>query len=109
MCINADAGVELQCAREYWADTESLRTTQLHKLTPSERQNIPTENMASERYLARFGSLASISAAKSNRFFKAIRIRDDLMFKKSLSVIVLFVFSCNSSNLSLTTYLHAQY
>ena len=64
MCIEAAKGVELQCVREYWAETENPRTTQLHKLTPSERENIPTENMASERYLARFGSLASISAKK---------------------------------------------
>ena len=45
-----------------------------------ERKNIPTESLATERYLATFGYLASISASRSNKNFKAKRIRDDLMF-----------------------------
>ena len=79
MCTMAAKGVELQCAREYWAEDVNPRATQLHKLTHKERKNIPTENMPAERYLAKFGYLASVSAAKSNRFFKAKRIRDDMM------------------------------
>ena len=31
------------------------------------------------------GSIASVSAAKSNKFFKAKRMRDDLMFQKEMS------------------------
>lgn len=85
MCQEAAKGVHMQCAREYWDDQEQQpRATQLFKLTESERKNIPTENLACERYLARFGSLAAVSAARSNKFFKATRIRDDLMFEKHI-------------------------
>ena len=51
-------------------------------LSTSDRENLPTENLSAERYLARFGNLAAQSAAHSNRFFKAKRIRDDLLFEK---------------------------
>ena len=87
MCKNAAEGVLLQCGREYWVDDEAPRATQIHKLTEEERENIPTENMVSERYLAKFGYLASISAARSNKFFKAKRIRDDLMFAETSNEI----------------------
>ena len=33
MCITAGKGVELQCAREYWAESDNPRATQLFKLT----------------------------------------------------------------------------
>ena len=84
MCKNAAKGVYLQCASEYWDENSNPRATQLHKLTHDERKNIPTENMEAERYLSRFGYLASVSAAKSNKFFKASRIRDDMMFKTTM-------------------------
>ena len=72
-------GLELQCAREYWTDNDDdQRVTAVHKLTPEEQSNIPTENLEAERYLAKFGALASMSARHSNRFFKAKRNRDDL-------------------------------
>ena len=84
MCQNAANGIQMQCASEYWAENPKPRATQLHRLTQEERKNIPTENMEAERYLTHFGYLASVSAAKSNRFFKANRIRDDMMFQSSL-------------------------
>ena len=37
---------------------------------------MPAENMESERYLAEYGYLVSISAAKINKFFKVKRVRD---------------------------------
>ena len=81
MCINAAKGVKLQCFREYWDQEDSTkRATQLHKLTSQQLAGLPTNNIVTERYLATFGYLASLSAKRSNRFFKAIRIRDDLMF-----------------------------
>ena len=85
MCLEASKGIHLQCAREYWETSEDKqRATALHELSEEERKNIPTENLSCERYLARFGNLASLSAARSNRFFKGKRIRDDLMFQKSM-------------------------
>ena len=64
MCHEAAKGIHVQCAREYWEESEQPRVTQLYKLTPGERKNITlTENLSCERYLGRFGGLASISAA----------------------------------------------
>ena len=87
MCKEAAAGVHLQCSREYWEEDDQckVRATQLHKLTPEERACLPTENLKCERYLSRFGGLASLSAAKSNRFYKAKRIRDDMMFETRMN------------------------
>ena len=87
MCQLAASGVQLQCSGEYWEEREKPRATQLHLLTSEERRNIPTENMEAERYLARFGHLASVSASRSNKFFKAKRIRDDMMFTSTAADI----------------------
>ena len=38
------------------------------------------QNLVAKRYLGKFGYLASISAAHSNKNFKAKRIHDELMF-----------------------------
>ena len=84
MYTSAASGLEMQCAREYWADDVDLRATAIHKLTPAERKNIPTENLLAEIYLAKSGQLISQSAKHSNKFFKAKRIKDDLMFTKHL-------------------------
>ena len=66
MCIEAVEGVCLQCGREYREDdTDDVSETQLHKLSEDDRKNIPTDNLACERSLSRFGNLASLSAAKS--------------------------------------------
>ena len=80
MCVDAAIGVEAQCKKEYWCEDDlGRRATAIHTLTPDERKNIPTNNICCERYLGRFGYLASQSAAHSNRLFKGKRIRDDLM------------------------------
>ena len=57
------------------------RATEIFKLTKEELKSLPTENLETERYLAKFGYLAFPSAARSNKFFKAQRIRDELMFE----------------------------
>ena len=46
----------MQCEGEYWIenDDKAPRATQVHKLTSEEREHIPTENMESEWYLAKF-------------------------------------------------------
>lgn len=82
MCLQAAQGVELQCKGEYWADDTGEkvpRATQIHKLSPEQRKNLPTNNLCCERYLAKFGYLASQSASHSNKLFKGKRIKDDLM------------------------------
>ena len=81
MSTHAAKGVHLQCSREYWDQTDSnTRSTQLDKLSDADLSYLPTNNLVTERYLATFGYLASLSAKRSNKFFKATRIRDDLMF-----------------------------
>ena len=82
MCIDAGAGVELQCAREYWSESDDPRATQLFKLTENERENLPTENLEPERYMALVGGLAAQSAAHSNKFSKAKWMRGGLLFVK---------------------------
>ena len=82
LCLDAAAGVFLQCNREYWtssATTTEKRAKALHELTPEQRKNLPTNNLCCERYLGRFGYIAAQSAAQSNKNFKGKRIRDDLM------------------------------
>ena len=84
MCKQAAIGVELQCKREYWSEsTDSARATRVNLLTPAERANLPTNNLNCKRYLAKFGYLASQSAAHSNKLFKGKRIRDDLVLSNS--------------------------
>lgn len=51
------------------------RAAQLYTMTEEKRKNLVTE-----RYLAKFGYLGSLSASQSNKNFKAKRIWDDLMF-----------------------------
>ena len=55
------------------------RATRINSLTSDERENLPTNNLNYERYLAKFGYLAAQSAAHSNKLFKAKRIRGDLV------------------------------
>ena len=55
------------------------RATRINSLTSDERENLPTNNLNYERYLAKFGYLAAQSAAHSNKLFKAKRIRDNLI------------------------------
>ena len=83
MALKASEGVEMQCGREYWGDERESRATELYKMCPKDLRNLPTENMPAERCLSRFGYLASLSAHRSNKFFKAKRIKDDMMFYSS--------------------------
>ena len=81
MCKQAAEGMKMQCGQEYFpADGQEPRAAQLYKMSIEERKNIPTENLATERYLAKFGYLASISASRSNKNFEAKRVHNDLMF-----------------------------
>ena len=85
MCLQAAIGVELQCKREYWSDDAeagAARATRIHKLTYEQRKNLPSNNLNCERYLAKFGYLASQSSVHSNKLFKPKRIRDDLMLRR---------------------------
>lgn len=80
ICHAAAEYLELQYYREYWSETEEgYRATAIRRLRPEEKANLPTENFQAEKYLTKFGIIASVSGRKSNCFFKAKRIKDDLM------------------------------
>ena len=53
--------------------------TKIHILSAEEHKHLPTNNLNCERYLAKFGVLASQSAQRS-LFFKVKHIMDDLKF-----------------------------
>ena len=81
---SAASALELQCAWKYWSNQKgTVRATVVYELDSKQRSKLPTNNSCVERYLAKFGILASESASHSNKFFKRKRIRDDLMFNKS--------------------------
>lgn len=85
MCYCAAVGVKQQCSQEYWdedLDSGAIRTTQIHKLSTDQRAYLSTNNIEAERNLGKFGYLASMSAKRSNKYFKAKRIRDGMMFSK---------------------------
>ena len=87
MCVTAAKGVELQCQHKYWGtNTDTSKVTCLNNLTSDQLKNLPTNNLNTERYLSKFGYLASQSAQHSNRFFKAKRIRDDLVLSGAIDV-----------------------
>ena len=77
----------MQCSQEYW-DNQLSSSDERATSSQTERQNLPTENLVYERYLATFGHIASNSASHSNKRFKAKRIRDDLMFTKEDTLTV---------------------
>lgn len=80
MCKKVAEVVRVQCGREYFPeDEQDPRAVQLYAMTDEGRKNIPTENLVTERYLAKFGYLASLSASRSNKNFKAKQIPDDLI------------------------------
>ena len=82
MCVQAAVGVKLQYKHEYWAGNDedvAPCATRINSLASDELEDLPTDNLNCERYLAKFGYLAAQSAAHSNKLFKAKRIRHDLV------------------------------
>ena len=65
VCVDAGAGVEMQCTREYWCESDNPRATQLFnfKLSEEKLENLPTENLEPERCMAKVGGMAAQSAA----------------------------------------------
>ena len=61
MCIEAAKGVKLQCQRKYWGASIDNRTLCLNKFTKDQLENLATNNVPAEQYLATFGYLASQS------------------------------------------------
>ena len=86
MCAQAAVDVEQQCKREYWTGNDEDVTpcaTRINSLTFDERENLLTNNLNCEKYLAKFGYLATQSAVHSNKLFKAKRVRDNLVLSNA--------------------------
>ena len=75
LCVSAAEGVKLQCGREYGF----ARATDLTKLTKAELKDLPTNNLAAQRDLAKFSNLAKFR----NKRFKARSIRTDMVLYQS--------------------------
>ena len=82
MCIDAAEGLKLQCGREYGFSSDEARATQLHKLTESQLQGLPTNNLVTERDLSKFSRLAEVAKFR-NKNFKAKGIRNDMTLYQS--------------------------
>ena len=71
-------------------DEQDLTAAHLYTITGKGTEIISRENLLTERYFAKFGYLASLSASHSNKSFKAVQIQDDLLFSSvELAVEVL--------------------
>ena len=71
-------------------DEQDLTAAHLYTITGKGTEIIFRENLVTERYFAKFGYLASLSASHSNKSFKAIQIQDNLLFSSvELAVEVL--------------------
>ena len=90
MCIDAAAGIKLQCGGEYGfgdIDEEDPRATQLYKLSKAELKDMPTNNINAERNLAKFSHLVVVGKFR-NKQFTAESIRNDIvLFQSSQSVV----------------------
>ena len=82
MCIDAAEGLKLQCGREYGFSSDEARATQLHKLTESQLQGLPTNNLVTETDLSKFSRLAEVAKLR-NKNFKAKGIRNDMTLYQS--------------------------
>ena len=85
MCKDASETMILQCGREYGfgdKQNESLRATQLFKLSSDELTTLPTNNIPSEREFSIFDRKAIGAKCRNNRF-KAKSIRNDMTLYKS--------------------------
>ena len=54
MCIDAAAGIQLQCGREYGFSNDAARATVISELTDSFPEGLPTNNIVAERDIAKF-------------------------------------------------------
>lgn len=80
MYIQAGQSVEIPCELECW-NTESVQTMPFHTFTSEQRNNLPTNDTNTERYLAKLGYLIAQSVEYSNKLVKANRIKDNFMLK----------------------------
>ena len=66
---------------------QDQRAAQVYTATKAGRKNIPTENLVTERYFAKFVYLTWLSASHRNKNFKNKQIQDDLMLELEVEVL----------------------
>ena len=69
-------------------DGENLHATDISKLTPEEREGLPTNNCISEWDLSKFDKEAGVSRCR-NRKFKAKNIWNNMVIYKSRKLLKL--------------------
>ena len=67
MCIDAAAGIQLQCGREYGFSNDAERATVVSELTDSFLEGLPTNNIVAERYLTKFDRLSVVSKFRNKK------------------------------------------
>ena len=88
-CTSAAEGIQLQCGREYGfaKDDQEARATKLFKLSYEDLKDLPTNNLDTERDLAKFSHLSAVAKFR-NKNFKAKGIRTDMVLYQAGQGIV---------------------
>ena len=90
MCIDAAAGIKLQCGGEYGfgdMDEEDPRATQLYKFSKAELKDMPTNNINAEGDLAKFSQLAVVAKFRNKQFTAKGICNDIVWYQSSQSVV----------------------
>ena len=90
MCIDAAAGIKLQCGGEYGfgdMDEEDPRATQLYKFSKAELKDMPTNNINAEGDLAKFSQLAVVAKFRNKQFTAKGICNDIVLYQSSQSVV----------------------
>ena len=83
-CTSAAEGIQLQCGREYGfaKDDQEACATKLFKLSYEDLKDLPTNNLDTERDLAKFSHLSAVAKFR-NKNFKAKGIRTEIKWTVS--------------------------
>ena len=90
MCVDAAAGIKLQCGGEYGfgdMDEEDPRATQLYKFSKAELKDMPTNNINAEGDLAKFSQLAVVAKFRNKQFTAKGICNDIVLYQSSQSVV----------------------
>ena len=90
MCVDAAAGIKLQCGGEYGfgdMDEEDPRATQLYKFSKAELKDMPTNNINAEGDLAKFSQLAVVAKFRNKQFTTKGICNDIVLYQSSQSVV----------------------
>ena len=82
LCISAAASVKLQCGKKYGFSDVEKRATDLSTLASNELEDLPANNLVTERDLSRFDREAQVAKSR-NRRFKTKNIQNNMVLYKA--------------------------